>query len=53
MSRELGAEIIGIYQISQSILGVFMTLVSSGIPLTISRFSAQFKAKKQFKEQFV
>lgn len=51
MSRELGAEIIGIYQISQSILGVFMTLVSSGIPLTISRFSAQFKAKKQFKEE--
>lgn len=51
MSRELGAEIIGIYQISLSILSVFMTIVSSGIPLTISRFSAEFKAKKQLKEE--
>jgi len=51
MSRELGAEIIGIYQISLSILSVFMTLVSSGIPLTISRLSAEYKAKNQFKEE--
>jgi len=48
MSRELGAEIIGIYQISISILSVFMTLVSSGIPLTISRLSAEYKAKGEF-----
>lgn len=45
MSRELGAEMIGIYQISVSICSVFMTLVNSGIPLTISRLSAEFKAK--------
>lgn len=51
MSRELGAEIIGIYQISTSILSVFMTIVSSGIPLTISRMSAEMKAKKQYKEE--
>ncbi len=47
MSRELGAEIIGVYQISLSIVSVFLTLVSSGIPLTVSRLSAKFYAEKQ------
>lgn len=45
MSRELGAEMIGVYQISVSICSVFMTLVNSGIPLTISRLSSEYKAK--------
>lgn len=48
MSRTLGAEIIGIYQIACSIMGVFLTIVSSGIPLTISRFSATFLAEKDY-----
>ncbi len=45
MSRQLGAEIIGIYQISVSIAGVFLTIVNSGIPLTISRLSAKYIAE--------
>ena len=45
MSRELGAEIIGVYQISVSIAGVFLTIVNSGIPLTISRMSAKYLAE--------
>lgn len=48
MSRELGAEMIGNYQISTSILSVLLTIVSSGIPLTVSRLSAEYKAKKEF-----
>lgn len=48
MSRTLGAEVIGIFQISASILGVFMTIVSSGIPLTVSRLSAEYKATKNY-----
>lgn len=48
MSRTLGAEIIGIYQIACSIVGVFLTIVSSGIPLSISRFSAQYLAEKNY-----
>ncbi|MGN1207995.1 MAG: oligosaccharide flippase family protein [Christensenellales bacterium] len=48
MSRTLGAEIIGIYQIACSIASVFLTIVSSGIPLSISRFSAEFLAQKEY-----
>lgn len=47
MSRTLGAEAIGVYQISSSILMVFLTIVSSGVPLTISRLSAKYQALKQ------
>lgn len=47
MSRELGAEIIGIYQISISVASVFLTIVNSGIPLTISRLSAKYMAKNE------
>ncbi len=50
MSRNLGAEIIGIYQIACSIAGVFLTIVSSGLPLSISRFSAGFLAEKDYKK---
>ena len=48
MSRTLGAEIIGIYQIACSIAGVFLTIVSSGISLSISRFSAGYLAEKDY-----
>lgn len=48
MSRTLGAEIIGIYQIACSIAGVFLTIVSSGIPLTISRLSSEYLAKSDY-----
>ena len=51
MSRYLGAEIIGVYQISVSIASVLLTLVSSGIPLTISRLSAEYTTKKEFKKE--
>ena len=37
LSRKLGAEGIGIYQIATSIVGVFMTLVASGLPLTTAK----------------
>lgn len=50
MSRNLGAEIIGIYQIACSIAGVFLTIVSSGLPLSISRFSAGYLAEKDYKK---
>ena len=32
LSRALGAEGVGIYQISVSVIGLIMTLTSSGIP---------------------
>lgn len=51
MSRELGAEMMGIYQIGMSIFSVLLTIVSSGIPLTISRLSAEYKAKNEFDKE--
>lgn len=40
LSRKLGAEMLGAYQVSMSVLGVLMTLIASGIPLVVSRSSA-------------
>ena len=42
LSRKLGAEGLGIYQISASIISVFMTLVASGIPLTTAKLVAKY-----------
>ena len=51
ISRELGAEAMGVYQISSSILAVFLTIVNSGIPLTISRLSAEYRAKNKIDDE--
>ena len=37
LSRKLGAEGIGLYQMGTSILGIFMTLIASGLPLTTAK----------------
>ncbi len=42
LSRKLGAEGIGIYQISASIMGIFMTLVASGLPLVTAKMCASY-----------
>ena len=39
LSWEMGAEMLGIYQVALSIIGVLMMLVSSGLPLTLSKFT--------------
>lgn len=40
----LGAEGLGLYQISLSMLGLFMTITSSGIPVTVSRMMIKNKS---------
>lgn len=45
LSRKLGAEGLGIYQISLSVLGLFMTITSSGIPITVSRLITKTRAE--------
>ncbi len=45
LSRVMGAEVLGAYQVSMSIFGVLMTLVSSGLPLVVSRNVAYFDNK--------
>ena len=44
LSRAIGAEALGIYQVSFSIFMVLITIVSSGIPLIISRNTAKYTA---------
>lgn len=45
LSRVMGAETLGAYQVSMSIFGVLMTLVTSGLPLVVSRNVAYFEQK--------
>ena len=41
LSRSIGAEGLGIYQICLSVFAVFLTAASSGIPVTVSRLIAK------------
>lgn len=45
MSRVLGSEMLGIYQIAFSIFGVLLMLVSSGLPLVISKLTAKYATR--------
>lgn len=49
LSRELGAEMLGIYQIAISVFMVLVVLVSSGLPLAVSKFTAQYTVQKNQK----
>ena len=52
LSRYLGAEQLGHYQVAMSIFGVLMTLVASGLPLVVSRNVAYNKSIKNDKSAF-
>ena len=47
LSRKLGAEGLGIYQISASVMGIFMTLVASGLPLVTAKLCAKYDHTKE------
>ncbi len=44
LSRVIGAEGLGIYQICLSVFAVFLTAASSGVPVTVSRLMAKSNA---------
>lgn len=46
LSRMLGPEALGIYQVSLSILIVLLTIVASGIPIVVSKITARFNTKQ-------
>ncbi len=50
LSRTIGAEGLGLYQIALSVLGLFMTITSSGIPITVSRMLTKNKANNLMKD---
>lgn len=43
LSRLLGAEMLGVYQMALSIFMILLTIISSGLPLVISREVAKYK----------
>lgn len=49
LSRMLTPELLGSYQVAMSIFGVFMTLVSSGIPVVLSRNISFYHGKNNNK----
>lgn len=51
LSRKLGAEGLGIYQVASSVMGIFMTLVASGLPLVTAKMCASFNHTKQFEQR--
>ena len=51
LSRVVGAEGVGLYQVASSVFMVLMAVVSSGIPLIISRMNASYIANKEEKKE--
>lgn len=51
ISRELGAEVMGLYQICFSVFSLFAAVAVSGIPVTISRITAETQALSDIKGQ--
>ena len=47
LSRTLGAEGVGIYQVVLSVIGLLMTITASGIPITVSRLMIKHSSEKQ------
>lgn len=52
LSRELGAEILGLYQICMSVFMLFACICCSGLPVTLSRITAESDAVSDKKSQF-
>ena len=51
LSREIGAEALGVFQVAFSIFSVLITFVASGLPLIISKISSSLRAKGQVKTE--
>ncbi len=51
ISRKLGAEIMGVYQICLSVFMLFVSLAASGLPVTLSRFTAETQATGNLNRQ--
>ena len=51
LSREVGAEALGIYQVAFSVFMVLMTIIASGLPLIISRMGSSFSISKDSKKE--
>ena len=48
LSRQVGAEGVGLYQVAFSVFMVLLTVISSGMPLIISRLSSSYMARREY-----
>ncbi len=51
LSRLIGAEALGIYQVALSVFAVFLTLGTGGIPITVSRLISKGRAENNAQEE--
>lgn len=51
LSRELGAELLGVYQVAFSVFMVLIVLISSGIPLAVSKSIAKYRVEGNRKSE--
>lgn len=51
LSRELGASALGVYQVATSLFFVLLSLLTSGIPLAVSKLTAKYVATKGLKSE--
>lgn len=51
LSREVGSEGVGLYQVAFSFFMVLLTVISSGIPLIISRKTSAYSVEKDSKKE--
>ena len=50
LSRKVGAEMLGVFQMTLSVFGLFCTIAASGIPLVLSRKTAELTARGEEKQ---
>ena len=51
LTRKLGAEGIGLFRMATSVLGIFTTLISSGLPLTTAKLVSKYEANSELKKR--
>lgn len=51
LSRVIGAEALGLYQVAFSVFMVLLTIVSSGLPFMVSRLTASYQVSGERKKQ--
>ncbi len=51
LSRKLGSIGMGLYQMATSVLGIFMTLISSGLPLTTAKLVSKYETNNDLKKR--
>ncbi len=51
LTRKLGAEGLGLFQMATSVLGIFMTLISSGIPLSTAKLVSKYETNNELKKR--